>query len=113
MTDTQSDINKVMKSTRDLLIQKNKQYGDSALNPLGVFGSGDPITSLGARMDDKLMRLKAIPMGPDAVDTLYDLQGYLCLLIIAIERKYGVESASLTVRDDSNTREAMNTESND
>lgn len=92
-----------MKATRDLLIQKNKQYGDSALNPIGVFGDANPIVSLGARMDDKLMRLRGLDMDAGAIDTLYDLNGYLCLLIIAIERAEAIDSTAHTIADDSNT----------
>ena len=96
-----------MKSTRDLLIQKNQQYGDSALNPLGVFGNQDAVISLGARMDDKLMRLRGQGIGAQCVDTLYDLQGYLTLLIIAIERRDGIVSTELTIMDESNTRKII------
>lgn len=92
-----------MKATRDLLIQKNRQYGDSALNPIGVFGDANPIVSLGARMDDKLMRLRGLDMDAGAIDTLYDLNGYLCLLIIAIERAEQIDSTTHTIADDSNT----------
>lgn len=99
-----------MKATRDLLILKNKQYGDSALNPIGVFGDSNPIVSLGARMDDKLMRLRGLSMDAGAIDTLYDLQGYLCLLIIAIERAENIVSTNHTIEDDSNTSTLLNSE---
>ena len=57
---TKEDIKRVCDNTKNLLIKKNEAYGDSALNPLGIFGNGDAVVSLGARMDDKLMRLKSV-----------------------------------------------------
>jgi len=100
---TKDDIIRVCDNTKNLLIKKNKAYGDSALNPLGIFGNGDAVVSLGARMDDKLMRLKSLGMGKDSVDTLYDLHGYITLLIIAIERKENINSLDAVCDDDSNT----------
>ena len=100
---TKDDIVRVCDNTKNLLIKKNKAYGDSALEPLGIFGNGDAVVSLGARMDDKLMRLKSLGMGKDSVDTLYDLHGYITLLIIAIERKENINSLDAVCDDDSNT----------
>lgn len=107
ITQTQDDINRIMKATRDLLIQKNRQYGDSALNPLNVFGTDDAVINLGARMDDKLMRLRGQGIGAQSVDTLFDLQGYITLLLIAIERRDGVVSTDMTINDESNTRKII------
>ena len=104
---TKYDIIRVCDNTKNLLIKKNKAYGDSALNPLGIFGNGDAVVSLGARMDDKLMRLKSLGMGKDSVDTLYDLHGYITLLIIAIERKENINSLDAVCDDDSNTAELI------
>jgi|TARA_R110002153_G_scaffold49128_3_gene138605 hypothetical protein len=100
---TKDDIIRVCGNTQNLLIKKNKAYGDSALEPIGIFGNGDAVTSLGARMDDKLMRLKSLGIGKDSIDTLYDLHGYITLLIIAIERKESIDSFDAVCKDDSNT----------
>lgn len=100
---TKDDIVRICDNTKELLIKKNKAYGDSALNPLGVFGNGDAVTSLGARMDDKLMRLKSLGINKNSVDTLYDLHGYITLLIIALERKENINSMDVVCDDDSNT----------
>lgn len=100
---TKKDIKRVCDNTKNLLIKKNEAYGDSALNPLGIFGNGDAVVSLGARMDDKLMRLKSLGINKDSVDTLYDLHGYITLLIIAIERKENIDSMDAICEDDSNT----------
>ena len=104
---TKDDIIRVCDNTKNLLVKKNKAYGDSALNPLGIFENGDAVVSLGARMDDKLMRLKSLGMGKDSVDTLYDLHGYITLLIIAIERKENINSLDAVCDDDSNTAELI------
>jgi len=109
---TRDDIERVCDATKNLLIKKNADYGDSALEPLGVFGNGDAITSLGARMDDKLMRLKGQGIGSHSIDTLYDLHGYIALMIIAIERKENIDSAAHICDDDSNTSIALNRNSN-
>ena len=100
---TKDDIKRVCDNTKNLLIKKNEAYGDSALNPLGIFGNADAVTSLGARMDDKLMRLKSLGINKNSVDTLYDLHGYITLLIIAIERKENIDSFDAVCDDDSNT----------
>lgn len=100
---TKDDIKRVCDNTKNLLVKKNEAYGDSALNPLGIFGNGDAVVSLGARMDDKLMRLKSLGIGKESIDTLYDLHGYITLLIIAIERKENLNSFDSVYDDDSNT----------
>jgi hypothetical protein len=106
---TRDDIVRICDNTKELLIKKNKAYGDSALNPLGIFGNGDAVVSLGARMDDKLMRLKSLGINKNSVDTLYDLHGYITLLIIALERKENIDSMDVVCDDDTNTSAIINT----
>ena len=43
---TEDLIIKVTDKMKDLLIEKNRAYGDSATNPSNVFSSGSPIDSL-------------------------------------------------------------------
>ena len=62
ISQSQEDIIRIMDATKNLLLHKNEKYGDSALNPLGVFTDGDARVNLGARMEDKLMRLKEVGM---------------------------------------------------
>ena len=45
---------------RDMLLQKNKDYGSSALEPLNIFNKGKSTDSLCARIDDKLARIKNV-----------------------------------------------------
>jgi hypothetical protein len=109
---TKEDIKRICDNTKNLLIKKNEAYGDSALNPLGIFGNGDAVVSLGARMDDKLMRLKSLGINKDSVDTLYDLHGYITLLIIALERKENIDSMDAVCQDDTNTSNLINQRDN-
>lgn len=81
---TQEKIKQVTDEVRDLLIQKNKSYGDSALKPLGIFASGDPVANLTSRIDDKLARIKTMGFDGYGEDNVQDLLGYLVLLQIAI-----------------------------
>ena len=84
---SEDKIREISDSVRDLLISKNRAYGDSALNPVAIFGSGDAIVSLTARIDDKLMRIKNKGINSDTEDTVSDLIGYLILLKIALSER--------------------------
>ena len=66
---------------RDMLVEKNRQYGDSATNPLRVFSKASRIEAIKVRIDDKLSRLQRGK--DDQEDTVLDLVGYLILLLIA------------------------------
>jgi hypothetical protein len=67
----------------DLLVEKNGKYGDSALNPINIFSDGDAKSSLCARIDDKLARIRNNGINEDTEDTVKDLVGYLILLLLA------------------------------
>ena len=76
-------IRKELGGLTELLIAKNKKYGNSALNPVRIFSSASPIEQLKVRIDDKLSRISQ-GHGEDAdQDTIQDLMGYLVLLRIA------------------------------
>ena len=70
---------------QEMLLSKNKAYGSSALEPLNIFSKGRPSDSLCARIDDKLARIKNVGVSDKTEDTLFDLCGYLILLMISIE----------------------------
>ena len=76
---TEKIIKEVITEVKDLLIEKNRAYGDSAINPSNIFSNGDALDSLGARIDDKLMRIKNTGITDKTEDTLIDLIGYLVL----------------------------------
>tara|TARA_Y100001938_G_scaffold143764_1_gene217108 strand:- start:1111 stop:1509 length:399 start_codon:yes stop_codon:yes gene_type:complete len=84
---TEDLIIKVTEEMKDLLIEKNRAYGDSATNPSNVFSSGSPIDSLCARIDDKLMRIQNKGINDKTEDTVSDLIGYLILLKVAIYKE--------------------------
>jgi hypothetical protein len=83
---TQDDIKALCLEIADFLIEKNKAYGDSALDPVRIFSKADPTEQLLVRIDDKLSRLQrghSYP-GDNEID---DLIGYFILLKIALKRK--------------------------
>ena len=67
---------------RELLISKNLKYGNSALEPIGIFSKLDPKEGLLIRIDDKLKRIKNGSLEKDDEDVINDLIGYLVLLKI-------------------------------
>ena len=80
-------LDKVSDKVINLLKEKNKAYGDSALNPLNVFSKLDATESLCSRLDDKIARIRNKGINDKTEDTIDDLIGYLLLLKMAIERK--------------------------
>ncbi len=76
-------IKEVTNQLQELLIKKNRAYGNSALEPLNIFSQQNAVDSLCARLDDKLSRIKNKGLNDKTEDTLFDLAGYLILLIIA------------------------------
>lgn len=84
---TYNRIVEVADGVRDLLLEKNEAYGDSALNPANIFSQGNAVDSLCARIDDKLMRIKSRGITDETEDTIQDLIGYLILLKVALSRK--------------------------
>ena len=73
----------VLDEIRDLLIAKNQKYGNSALEPLGVFSQLSAKEGLLIRIDDKLKRIKNGSLEKDDEDVINDLIGYLVLLKIS------------------------------
>jgi hypothetical protein len=83
ITQTQIGICTVLDELKELLLEKNRRYGDSAINPIRVFSKADPIAQLEIRMDDKLSRIRN--MDPeDSEDAYLDLLGYLVLHRVAL-----------------------------
>jgi len=85
MNDSANKITRTANSVRDLLLEKNAAYGDSALKPSNIFARGSAVDNIACRIDDKLMRIKNKGLNDATEDTLQDLIGYLILLKIAIE----------------------------
>lgn len=72
---------------KELLLTKNKNYGNSALEPQRIFSSANPEEQLKVRIDDKLSRIanftKKGSLANDGDDAVKDLIGYLILLRIS------------------------------
>lgn len=75
-------LDMVLASIREMLLDKNRKYGNSALEPMRVFSKAAPLEQIAVRMDDKLSRIKSA-QGDDLEDAKLDLVGYLVLEAIA------------------------------
>ena len=86
--DTQTHISIICDEIKRLLIEKNKKYGDSALNPSRIFSKADSVEQILVRIDDKLNRIqKGAGLLESDEDVINDLIGYLILLKIALSRQ--------------------------
>ena len=87
LTDTQAQIALVCDDIKELLLEKNRKYGDSALNPNRIFSKADAVEQILVRIDDKLNRIqKGAGLLANDEDVVSDLIGYLVLLKIALKR---------------------------
>lgn len=68
--------------TVSTLLEKNRRYGNSALDPIRVASTAGPIEQIRVRIDDKLSRLLSSTLGDDE-DPLFDLYGYCILGVLA------------------------------
>lgn len=81
----QIQIAEACDSIKELLLMKNHNYGNSALDPCRIFSNASAVEQLLVRIDDKLSRVKrgAGLIAKDE-DVINDLIGYLFLLKIAL-----------------------------
>ena len=70
----------------NMLAEKNRNYGDSALNPVRIMSQADPVEQIRVRIDDKLSRIKRGKSAGE--DVVLDLIGYFILLRIAMRRQH-------------------------
>ena len=84
---TKDKLIKKCKLVADLLVQKNEAYGDSALNPAGIFSKLKASEALKIRLDDKLKRIQNVGVSDETEDTLMDCAGYMILLMIALDNE--------------------------
>ena len=82
MDESKKQIIAVCDEIKDMLLDKNRKYGNSALCPVRVFSKADTMEQIKVRIDDKLSRIKN-EQGDDDEDVYKDLAGYIVLLIIA------------------------------
>ena len=98
---TRSKIKAKCKRVEDLLLQKSAKYGDASLEPVNIFSRCNSVTSIKARIDDKLKRIQTSGPIDDTEDTLLDLTGYLILLMIAKDNeRHNIQER---IRQDSST----------
>ena len=71
----------VLGDLRELLLSKNRKYGNSMFEPSGIFFKGDRLAAINSRIDDKLARKKSDQDDEDE-DIVMDLMGYLVARII-------------------------------
>ena len=81
---TQQKIHEIMGAMKDLLLYKNQKYGDSAINPKGIFYKGDSTNSILIRLDDKLGRVMSNTEEKPRINDVCDIIGYCTLLLISM-----------------------------
>ena len=87
MTNTQTEIVRICDEIKELLLQKNRKYGDSAINPCRVLSKSSPVEQILVRLDDKLNRIsQGAGLIGDDEDVINDIIGYFVLLKIALGR---------------------------
>jgi hypothetical protein len=84
--ETEKSISKICSEIEQMLIDKNRAYGDSALDPVRIFSKNSATEQLYVRIDDKLSRISRGHEYPGD-DTINDLIGYLVLLLVARDRQ--------------------------
>lgn len=78
----ESKVKNVTEEVANLLIEKNRKYGNAALDPIRVFSKSDSLEQINVRIDDKLSRMQSGQLDDDE-DVELDLLGYLILRRIA------------------------------
>lgn len=79
----------IFNETRDLVLKKNQDYGDSFLNKLALLPELDAETAIKVRISDKIARLKNLcyqkeisPLNESINDSIQDLIGYFALWLV-------------------------------
>ena len=85
MNEIELKISGVCDDIKELLIHKNRKYGNSALQPNRIFSKCSATEQLLVRIDDKLNRImKGACLLATDEDVVNDLIGYLVLLKISM-----------------------------
>ena len=82
ITSIQTLISTTCDEIKQMLLDKNRKYGNSALNPKRIFSKANTIEQINVRIDDKLSRIESAQLDDDE-DVVFDLLGYLVLRIVA------------------------------
>jgi hypothetical protein len=83
LTETQNLISEICDNLKDFLLEKNKNYGNSALEPIRIASKLDSEEQIKIRIDDKLNRIKNSK--EDRENDYLDLAGYIVLFMIKKE----------------------------
>lgn len=81
ISDSKEGIIKVCDSIKEVLLEKNKRYGDSAINPKQIFSKLSGEEGIKIRLDDKLGRI--MNSGKLRKNDVADLIGYLTLYSVS------------------------------
>ena len=84
LVEFESSVGEILYEIGNMLIEKNRKYGNSALKPQRIFSKASAVEQIKVRIDDKLSRMKNQQNDEDE-DVISDLIGYLILLKIAKE----------------------------
>jgi hypothetical protein len=87
LTEFDKGIIKILDDTRDLLMAKNRKYGNSATNPVRAFSKSSAQEQIKVRIDDKISRLVRSKSDQEDEDVVQDLTGYLVILA-ALQKGY-------------------------
>ncbi len=79
MENSQSAIVRVCDEVKEMLLEKNRKYGDSAFNPVRMFSKSDKKEQIRVRIDDKLSRIARSKSTEEDEDVIMDLIGYLII----------------------------------
>lgn len=82
LSDSAQKISDKCDEIKAFLIEKNRQYGNSALEPVRIFSKASKIEQLKVRLDDKLSRIKRGVGMADTEDVKKDIVGYIILWLI-------------------------------
>lgn len=78
------NVDRILGEIGTTLVEKNIAYGNAVLDPVRVFSKADRLEQINVRIDDKISRIQKGHEYPGD-DTIRDLIGYLCILLIARE----------------------------
>ena len=96
MSESETKISGVCDDIKELLIHKNRKYGNSALKPCRVFSKSSPVEQLLVRIDDKLNRImQGAGLLAEDEDVVNDLIGYLVLLKIGMHEEKNKEGSNM------------------
>lgn len=86
MKSTEEHIEDICSEICEMLCEKNRSYGDSAVNPQRVFASPSisAVELINIRLDDKINRLKQGNGNHFREDVEADIMGYLILKRVAL-----------------------------